>query len=92
MNTNDYAILLKAYVEIWNNRTQIETAEPEAVLKELILRELLDENTHPRARRTIYEKFFVSIQKIMASNLGEQEKNALTEFYIGQMEAARQGR
>lgn len=65
--------LLEAYISIWNNR-KITNGEGGKVLSELIRRELLDENTHPRARKPILEKFYLSIKRVMESSLSAEKK------------------
>lgn len=74
--------LLEAYASIWNNRKLMkEKEEPLHVLSELIRRELLDENAHPRARKPIHEKFHLSINRVMESSLTDEEKTAIVSVY-----------
>ncbi|WP_108671476.1 hypothetical protein [Peribacillus acanthi] len=74
--------LLKCYQQIWNNRIIAEGEDPLAVLQELIKRELLDENSHPRIRKSKYEKFYMSTARLMESSLDENEKSALLQLYL----------
>ncbi|MFJ7745843.1 hypothetical protein [Peribacillus sp. NPDC097295] len=74
--------LLEAYTRIWNNRKLMkEKEEPLHVLSELIRRELLDENAHPRARKPIHEKFRLSVNRVMESPLTDEEKREIVSIY-----------
>ncbi|UII54457.1 hypothetical protein LS684_12305 [Cytobacillus spongiae] len=77
--------LLQKYRQIWNNRT-LETMDQseELTLKEAIMRELKDENTHPRVRKTVEEKFFLATNRITESSLTDIEKLKLIELHIEQ--------
>lgn len=87
--TNDEA-LLEAYVGIWNNRRMKQGEEdPAQVLSELIRRELLDENAHPRARKPMHEKFQLSMKRIKESSLSEEEKTAIISVYLSEQERIR---
>lgn len=78
--------LLQAYLQIWNNRGIQREDDAENVLKELIKRELLDENSHPRVRKNKYEKFYLSVKRLAESSLHPKEKVALLAFYISTMQ------
>lgn len=77
--------LLVAYLSIWNNRKVTDGGGRE-VLSELIRRELLDENAHPRARKPVLEKFYLCIKRVMESTLSEEMKNAIVMLYITELE------
>ncbi|MFF2459440.1 hypothetical protein [Peribacillus simplex] len=77
--------LLMAYLSIWNNRKVTDGGGRE-VLAELIHRELLDENAHPRARKSVLEKFYLCIKRVMESSLSEEMKNAIVMAYITELE------
>ncbi|MGZ9818252.1 hypothetical protein ACXM0N_20595 [Peribacillus simplex] len=77
--------LLVAYLSIWNNRKVTDGGGRE-VLSELIRRELLDENAHPRARKPVLEKFYLCIKRVMESSLSEEMKNAIVVAYITELE------
>lgn len=77
--------LLVAYLSIWNNRRVTDGGGRE-VLTELIRRELLDENAHPRARKPVLEKFYLCIKRVMESPLSEEMKNAIVMLYITELE------
>ncbi|WP_153126450.1 hypothetical protein [Peribacillus tepidiphilus] len=78
--------LLQAYLQIWNNRGIQSEDDAGTVLKELIKRELLDENSHPRVRKNKYEKFYLSVKRLAESSLHPEEKVALLAFYISTMQ------
>ncbi|WP_433742662.1 hypothetical protein [Falsibacillus pallidus] len=75
--------LLSAYRGIWNNRL-LENGEfsAEEILKEAIKRELLDENSHPRIRKTKEEKFYFAMKRVKDSNLITSQKYDLMALHI----------
>lgn len=78
--------LLKAYLSIWNNRSiQPVHQDQGAILSELIRRELLDENAHPRVRKTVFEKFYHSMKRLTESGLPSDKIRALTTIYLSEM-------
>ncbi|MGE7759856.1 hypothetical protein [Peribacillus sp. NPDC097895] len=77
--------LLEAYLSIWNNRKVTDGGGRE-VLSELIRRELLDENAHPRARKPVLEKFYLSIKRVMQSSLSNEMKTAIAMAYVTELE------
>ena len=78
----DDETLLEAYLSIWNNRRILKGEEkPSKILAELIRRELLDENAHPRARKAIHDKFHVSVNRVKESSLTDAEKTAIISVY-----------
>lgn len=83
-----YTDLLKAYLSIWNNRSILINEESaENALMELINRELNDENTHPRLRKSKATKFHLAIKRVSESNLNDRDKLALIRFYLELMES-----
>jgi hypothetical protein len=78
--------LLEAYISMWNNRKILKGGNPADVLEELIRRELLDENSHPRARKSISEKFYLCIKRVSESLLSDREKIAIISVYVVEME------
>jgi hypothetical protein len=78
----DFNFLLNQYRTIWNNRllSSIDKSSEE-VLKEAIKRELLDENTHPRIRRNCYEKYYLSIKRVMGASILPEAKLALIQIH-----------
>ncbi|MBO0999819.1 hypothetical protein IOC57_18985 [Bacillus sp. SD075] len=77
--------LLVAYLSIWNNR-KVAGEGGREVLSELIRRELLDENAHPRARKPVLDKFYLCIKRVMESSLSEEMKNEIAMAYITEFE------
>jgi hypothetical protein len=89
METN-YEEMLNLYKRIWNNRAlKSEGKEAVEILKESILRELKDENSHPRVRKQKETKYFFAMKRITESSLTVSEKYLLIEFYTLQMEELR---
>lgn len=82
----DRHILLN-YLNLWNRRTHpAEEGDPKAMLDQYLKRELSDELAHPRVRKTRYEKFYLGIKRVMASDLADHEKAELLQAYLDQME------
>ena len=83
----DYYQLLQNYTQLWNNRKVEQTSQdPKEVLQELIARELNDELTHPRLRKTIHEKFALAIGRVLNSELSNGEKLLLIQAFHGMLE------
>lgn len=78
--------LLHQYRQIWNHRLLVANLSSEEILYEAILRELKDENSHPRVRRTIYEKFFLALQRLQRSSIPDAAKAQLIAIHIDMME------
>jgi hypothetical protein len=74
--------LLNHYRTIWNHRLLQGEATCEEILKDAIERDLLDENTHPRVRKPIYEKFYLSTKRIVDSNIPQDAKCELLALHI----------
>lgn len=87
----DYDYLLKQYREIWNNRRLESDSNPEYTLKDAISRDLKDENSHPRARRTLLEKYYLSTKRIVESSLSPGDKMKLIQIHIEQVETIENG-
>ncbi|WP_421378953.1 hypothetical protein ACOJQI_14210 [Bacillus salacetis] len=89
METN-YEELLNIYKRIWNHR-DLQSKEKEAavIVKEAVLRELKDENSHPRVRKSKEIKYYFAVKRIMESSLSIEEKYNLIGFYTEQMEELR---
>ncbi|PAE22874.1 hypothetical protein [Bacillus sp. 7894-2] len=82
----DYEKLLNEYRKLWNNRKLEEDTNAENILKEAISRELRDENSHPRVRKAIYEKFYLAVKRISHSDLDDKSKAALIHMHIHEAE------
>lgn len=86
MQTELYDKLLKEYRELWNNRRLEAEESPENIIKEAIARDLRDENSHPRARRTLMEKYFLATKRILDSSLSNESKIFLIQMHAKQAE------
>lgn len=86
MQTELYDKLLKEYRELWNNRRLESEESPENIIKEAIARDLRDENSHPRARRTLMEKYFLATKRILDSSLSNESKIFLIQMHAQQAE------
>ncbi|OIU71349.1 hypothetical protein [Rossellomorea aquimaris] len=83
MNTAAYQVLLKEYSSVWKNRDLFdENQSPEQILKEAIKRELLDQNSHPRVRKPISEKYISASKRILESGLSSESKVELLDLHI----------
>lgn len=79
---NRFDQLLQDYRSIWNNRLlHAEELESEQILQEAIKREINDENSHPRIRRTKYEKYFMATQRILDANIPNDSKLTLIDMH-----------
>lgn len=85
MITN-YNFLLEEYRKLWKNRSLNGEQSPEELLKEAIIRELKDENAHPRVRKTPIEKYYLATKRIIESELSESSKIILTKLHLELME------
>jgi hypothetical protein len=87
---HSFSSLLEAYRRLWNNRSltteKLNEQESESLLYETIAKELRDEMTHPRTRQLPEIKFYYAINRIMNSDLSEQEKLSLIHIHINVME------
>jgi hypothetical protein len=83
VNTAAYEVLLKEYSSVWKNRNLYdENQSPEQILKEAIKRELLDQNSHPRVRKPISEKYISASKRILESGLSSESKVKLLDLHI----------
>ncbi|EIJ78524.1 hypothetical protein PB1_13239 [Bacillus methanolicus PB1] len=86
----NYDYLLNQYRSIWNNRLLQSDLSSKEILNEAIKRELLDENSHPRARRPVHEKFYLAVKRMAESPLKDEDKLALITLHIQAMEMIKQ--
>lgn len=86
MENNQFDDILQQYRLIWNHRTLNQGLSSEAILKDAITRELKDENSHPRVRRTSYEKFYSAVKRIEQSSISNKVKLQLLGLHIELME------
>ncbi|MFS0823316.1 hypothetical protein [Bacillus sp. 1P02SD] len=82
----DYDRLLKAYQSLWmNRRLWQKDLSSEVILRATIQRDLYDELTHPRLRKTPYEKFFMASKRIFDSSLPIEDKLHIQHVYLEEM-------
>ena len=82
MDQNHFTKLLEAYRSLWHNRKLAGIDSAESILLEAVRRELLDENAHPRTRRTVHEKFYLAAKRIVESELDNSDKVKLFELHV----------
>jgi hypothetical protein len=90
MSEIDYRYLLEQYRTLWNNRQLNSEENAEATLKEAISRELKDENSHPRVRRALYEKFYIASKRIIDSELKHEDKIELLQLHVKMTDALKE--
>jgi hypothetical protein len=79
--------LLVEYRRIWNNRLlETEGKDSKEILVEAIKRELLDENSHPRIRKSKFEKYYSAIKRVMDSTISLEAKLRLIKIHNEAME------
>ncbi|MBT2699272.1 hypothetical protein J7E79_17965 [Bacillus sp. ISL-40] len=79
--------LLEEYRQIWNNRIlETEGKGSEVTLVEAIKRELQDENSHPRIRKNMYEKYYSAIKRVINSTISLEAKLLLIKIHNEVME------
>ncbi|MCG3083382.1 MULTISPECIES: hypothetical protein [unclassified Anoxybacillus] len=79
--------LLDAYRSLWFNRSLPATeSDADDVLLDAIRRDLLDEMTHPRLRKSPYEKFSLALKRIASSSLDAKQQYELVRLYVQQLE------
>lgn len=81
MEAINFTSLLSEYRKLWNNRQLAANLNAEETLKEAILRELKDQNTHPRVRKPVYEKYFTATKRIIESSLKDEDKLKLLQLH-----------
>lgn len=91
MHIMEFEILLEHYRELWNNRRLESIDNAEEILKEAIERDLKDENAHPRARRTLMEKYFLASKRIIESSVPIKSKCQLLQIHIDIAENIKKG-
>jgi len=83
--------LLEAYKSLWSNRTLQIEENPAHTLRNAIKKELKDEMTHPRLRKTPHEKFYLSVKRIIDSSLHDKQKVNLVNYHLRILEELKQG-
>jgi DNA polymerase I-like protein with 3'-5' exonuclease and polymerase domains len=85
--TMSFDDLLEEYRLIWNNRIlDTEGNGSERTLFGAIKRELKDENSHPRTRKNMYEKYYSAIKRVIDSTVSEEAKLLLIKIHNQVME------
>ncbi|MCA1063039.1 hypothetical protein LS684_23900 (plasmid) [Cytobacillus spongiae] len=87
MRSQSFDELLEAYRKVWKNRLlETDGSTSEEILKETVLYELLDGNSHPRVRKSKTEKYLSATKRIIESELTNDEKVALVQIHIDMIE------
>ncbi|MEW9501820.1 hypothetical protein [Jeotgalibacillus marinus] len=73
--------LLESYKNLWSERTLPSELSAEETLHQVIKRELLDELTHPRLRKSQNEKYYLAVERIVQSSLELAHKVELIKRY-----------
>ncbi|WP_227395346.1 hypothetical protein [Jeotgalibacillus aurantiacus] len=68
--------MLTLYGSLWQNREWRSLEE----MIDSIQQEWLDQNTHPRLRKTPDEKFIISIERVTGSTLPKDDQRKLVLF------------
>ncbi len=82
MQTEEFGKLLDEYKMIWNNRRLESGLSPEEILTDAILRDLRDENSHPRARKSLKDKYYLATKRIIESSLSTESKIKLIRLHL----------
>lgn len=73
--------LLESYKNLWSDRTLPSELSADEILYQAIKRELLDELTHPRLRKSLNEKYYLAVERIVQSSLELAHKVELIKCY-----------
>lgn len=79
MNDNE---LLHAYRKLWSNRTLSVGSDEKKTLEEAIKKELFDEMTHPRVRKSPDKKLLDALKRIIAADISPEEKLELISKHM----------
>ncbi|CAM4053988.1 hypothetical protein [Mesobacillus thioparans] len=90
MQTEEFGKLLDEYRMIWNNRRLKSGLSPEEILRDAILRDLRDENSHPRARKSLKDKYYLATKRIIDSSLSTESKIKLIRLHLELTDAIQQ--
>jgi translation elongation factor EF-G len=74
--------LLHAYRQLWVNRSLTVEKNEIETLYTAIEKDLKDEMTHPRLRKSFNEKFHLAIKRIVSSLLSDNQKVKLIDCHI----------
>ncbi|MFD2445688.1 hypothetical protein ACFSO7_17150 [Bacillus sp. CGMCC 1.16607] len=85
--SQQYDQLLIEYRKIWNNRLLLsDEKDSKTILLEAINRELNDENSHPRIRRSKFEKYYLATRRLLDSPISDESKLKLIQLHNELME------
>ncbi|WP_391122121.1 hypothetical protein [Psychrobacillus sp. L3] len=73
--------MIDAFHQLYKGRGALEKVRTEEEVRRVIQSELMDEFTHPRARRSIETKYGFAITRIKSSKLSSEEQNCLIDVY-----------
>ncbi|QFF98919.1 hypothetical protein PB01_08790 [Psychrobacillus glaciei] len=73
--------MINAFHQLYKGRVELEKVRTEEEVRQFIQSELMDEFTHPRARRTIETKYGFAITRIKSSKLSSEEQKCLLDIY-----------
>ncbi|MEH7332230.1 hypothetical protein V7161_06305 [Neobacillus drentensis] len=83
----NFDAILEQYRSIWNNRLLAPGEKnSEEILLEAIKRELMDENSHPRIRKSKYEKYYLATKRVVDSTIADEVKIQLIWLHNEMME------
>jgi hypothetical protein len=78
--------LLDAYRQLWSNRTLFVEKNEYETVRASVEKELKDEMTHPRLRKSSYEKFHKAVKRIISSDLNDNQKVKLIDLHSNVLE------
>ncbi|RLQ95250.1 hypothetical protein [Falsibacillus albus] len=82
--------LLEAYRKLWNNRLlELPEESSSFILTDAIKRDLLDESTHPRLRKSKEEKYYFAVKRILESTISSEFQLELIKLHTDILEEMR---
>lgn len=79
--------LLDAYRQLWSNRALLVEKDEYETVRASVEKELKDEMTHPRLRKSRYEKFHMAVKRIISSALNDNQKVKLIDLHSNVLES-----
>ncbi|WP_391209236.1 hypothetical protein [Psychrobacillus sp. L4] len=73
--------MINAFHHLYKGRVALEKVRTEEEVRQFIQSELMDEFTHPRARRSIETKYAFAVTRIKSSKLSNEEQHSLLDVY-----------
>ncbi|MFJ5963130.1 MULTISPECIES: hypothetical protein [unclassified Bacillus (in: firmicutes)] len=71
--------LVSAYLSLWKNRPLNVRDMPS--LQKAICEDLEDAHTHPRARKSFYEKYVISVERILQASIQRDHQLKLISLH-----------